>query len=282
MKRGSKGFTLIELLVVIAIIAILASILFPVFAKAREAARSTSCLSNLKQLALAVKMYVDENDGNYPYAHIEAANQAGDPDWRPWFCGAWTYDSGHEQYIKNETIRGLIDPYVKSAGMWKCPSDASCAPNFVNGKRYTSYKFRPWYIQGSMAGRTNVGPVSEGYLKDPSRTFILDELAPFHDFRTNPKHPMPNCGLAWLPDVKVNLAFADGHAKAHSVSQAFFVWHYYASGDVYDYDDNGQHQGGIVSGGNPDLSLCSGHHGPYHGPWYGCSAGSECCMDIAP
>ncbi|MHB1458468.1 MAG: type II secretion system protein, partial [Armatimonadota bacterium] len=62
MRKGTKGFTLIELLVVIAIIAILAAILFPVFAKAREAARQTSCLSNIKQIGLGLQMYMGENE----------------------------------------------------------------------------------------------------------------------------------------------------------------------------------------------------------------------------
>ncbi len=65
-KRQSKGFTLIELLVVISIIAILAAILFPVFARVRTAARRTTCLSNLKQLGLAVKMYLSDNDNKFP------------------------------------------------------------------------------------------------------------------------------------------------------------------------------------------------------------------------
>ena len=66
--KSNKAFTLIELLVVIAIIAILAAILFPVFAQAREKARQTSCMSNERQLGLAVVQYVQDNDEMMPLA----------------------------------------------------------------------------------------------------------------------------------------------------------------------------------------------------------------------
>jgi prepilin-type N-terminal cleavage/methylation domain-containing protein len=62
LKRGKTGFTLIELLVVIAIIAILAAILFPVFARAREKARTATCQSNLKQMGIAFAMYKQDYD----------------------------------------------------------------------------------------------------------------------------------------------------------------------------------------------------------------------------
>src|SRR5690242_21003145 len=73
---GKRGFTLIELLVVIAIIAILAAILFPVFAQAREKARATSCLSNLKQIGTGCMMYIQDYDETYPLGYTWDENDA--------------------------------------------------------------------------------------------------------------------------------------------------------------------------------------------------------------
>ncbi|MBQ0106006.1 MAG: prepilin-type N-terminal cleavage/methylation domain-containing protein, partial [Armatimonadetes bacterium] len=70
MFRIKKGFTLIELLVVIAIIAILAAILFPVFAQAREKARQTGCLSNMKNIGTAIMLYTDDNHETFPMAVV--------------------------------------------------------------------------------------------------------------------------------------------------------------------------------------------------------------------
>jgi prepilin-type N-terminal cleavage/methylation domain-containing protein/prepilin-type processing-associated H-X9-DG protein len=125
MKR--RGFTLIELLVVIAIIAILAAILFPVFARAREKARQTSCLSNLKQMGLGMLMYAQDydetlsRDGNgnqptevipgQPYfnAHIPGTNPPG------------TCDYYYRTWASN------IYPYVKNVQIFMCPSsDYNC------------------------------------------------------------------------------------------------------------------------------------------------------------
>ena len=101
-KTKALGFTLIELLVVIAIIAILAAILFPVFAQAREKARQTSCLSNLKQGATATMMYVQDYDETFPLSiYLSSVNNAP--------CSFTFYNA--------------INPYQKSADIMRCPSN---------------------------------------------------------------------------------------------------------------------------------------------------------------
>jgi prepilin-type N-terminal cleavage/methylation domain-containing protein len=110
--KNRRGFTLIELLVVIAIIAILAAILFPVFAQAREKARQTSCLSNLKQIGLAFKMYVQDFDERWPQCD-PLPNGTCCSDGQTLQTGR---DFGYPGWISN----GLI-PYTKNQALYICP-----------------------------------------------------------------------------------------------------------------------------------------------------------------
>jgi len=101
MASRRRGFTLIELLVVIAIIAILAAILFPVFAKAREKARQTSCLSNTRQLGTAILSYAQDNDEKLP--NWSTPCWAGVDNWNsPWWID--------------------VGPYIKNWQIFSCPS----------------------------------------------------------------------------------------------------------------------------------------------------------------
>lgn len=119
--RGNRnGFTLIELLVVIAIIAILIAILFPVFAQAREKARQTSCLSNMKQMGLAVVQYVQDYDETFP--------RGVNSNWQE----GWATQ---------------IQPYVKSYDVFRCPDDSETKidPPFDGvGISYASNGFSGW------------------------------------------------------------------------------------------------------------------------------------------
>jgi len=161
MKRA---FTLIELLVVIAIIAILAAILFPVFAQAREMARSASCLSNEKQLGLGVMMYVQDYDEIYP--RTSYLDGAGPNDY------TWTY---------------VIQPYVKNVQVFVCPSDPYPVPpmstkkaNYIQVPRFsyiTNYNVIPAH---------DWAPPSLATLDAPAATIMLSERRPLFDKNHNP------------------------------------------------------------------------------------------------
>jgi prepilin-type N-terminal cleavage/methylation domain-containing protein/prepilin-type processing-associated H-X9-DG protein len=105
--RG-RGFTLVELLVVISVIIIIAALLFPVFARAREQARKASCLSNLRQIGLAVMLYAQDSDETFPRDVTRCSGgSTADP------CSPWNPDRRLEAQLR---------PYVKSAELFGCPS----------------------------------------------------------------------------------------------------------------------------------------------------------------
>jgi prepilin-type N-terminal cleavage/methylation domain-containing protein len=132
-RRDNRGFTLIELLVVIAIIAILAAILFPVFAQAKEAAKKTQDLSNIKNILLAEQMYRSDNDGIFVMLRNGSAN---------WGCGGAAVDNCNQV----NSAHAALNPYVKNRDIWKAPNDTisrydcpSTGPNTPGGA--VSYTF---------------------------------------------------------------------------------------------------------------------------------------------
>ncbi|MFB3880787.1 MAG: prepilin-type N-terminal cleavage/methylation domain-containing protein [Armatimonadota bacterium] len=126
MLRRRRAFTLIELLVVIAIIGILAAMVFPVFARARESARKAVCLSNVKNIALALNMYIDDYNGFMPlgagvdqyaaaYFNAEPGGGTGGGEW-PDTCNR---ERQGNPYVREPAI---LDEYVKNRDVWRCPS----------------------------------------------------------------------------------------------------------------------------------------------------------------
>lgn len=164
-NRNKSGFTLIELLVVIAIIAILAAILFPVFAQAREKARSASCLSNTKQISLAYAMYNQDFDEGFPATVTEREAPAGTPD--------TLVDRAPFSY------RVLLQPYIKSQQVFKCPSAPAWAAPTVSAWYNTDY--------GCHLNEGNLVPSASNHAADYAGTGTID----LRDFGFNSGTPLP-------------------------------------------------------------------------------------------
>lgn len=234
----ARGFTLIELLVVIAIIAILAAILFPVFATAREKARQTSCLSNIKQILLGALQY--QQDYDEKFHRIKSGLAVKD-----------TNPGGTDQAFGAEDA---LNPYIKSTQLWKCPSDPfqrdDCATDrYGTGVGYPiSYGFThaaPTFPEfntatfGVCAYYNSQDSLSVAQIGKPAETIIMGEIwstinyGRLHaywrydnrNWRTFPAYPriltFTQCGTAGAGKMTIgghmersNFGYADGHAKS--------------------------------------------------------------------
>jgi prepilin-type N-terminal cleavage/methylation domain-containing protein/prepilin-type processing-associated H-X9-DG protein len=205
-RSRRHAFTLIELLVVIAIIAVLAAIIFPVFARARAKAQQTRCLSNLKQLGVALRMYMDDYDGLFPWG-LDAADRNlpqiwnDFPGWQAWI--PWM-----------PLLHDVVDPYVRNKEVWHCASDSgfdiledtglplpahpSCFAAFGSSYMYrTELTFR----QGSQES-----------LQDAVNTNVMmDGSGGWH-------------GGSHRGDGRWNVLYGDGHVKSANQAQYDEAW----------------------------------------------------------
>ena len=182
-----KGFTLIELLVVIAIIAILAAILFPVFAKAREKARQSSCTSNVKQIALAMLQYAQDYDETFIRR---------------------TYSDHATDHTIIGNPRTPLAPYIKSDQIWKCPSRTTT----------TAYWQPTWTENKSMA---QIDKVSEQILMSEG-TYWLDTFWKPNSYPTGTTADGRLQSMTPKHNEGVVFGFIDGHVKWQKLSQTMW------------------------------------------------------------
>lgn len=208
ISRRKSGFTLIELLVVIAIIAILAAILFPVFARAREAARKSSCQSNMKELGLAVQLYHGDYDAMLPSSALRTipASTAFNQTQFEEFASKRGEVPPQPNTTTAPTWPMLLYPQMKSKDIIWCPSD----PNKNETVGGTVSYFWKASVDYAWFGGPKANPVcrKEGDYDFPSDQIIFYEHNGWHWGDTSK-------GLA--NTVTINCTFMDGHVQAKRI-----------------------------------------------------------------
>jgi len=244
-RAQSGGFTLIELLVVIAILSILAAILLPVFAQARESARQTQCASNIRQLGLAMRMYITDHDEMwFPALSVAPIGPDFSP-LQPWL-GFDNLRNANEP-AANPPRPGAVDPYIKNEGIKRCPSmpghwQLAYALNFF----FASYPSAYYEVNPAAAGN-EYGPASrysqtdpttgltvylgttDAEVEEPAYTLALWEhnftlplcnfLQPQNWLTSPPDDPALRAHFHFLHREGTNSLWADGHTRRITYGQ---------------------------------------------------------------
>lgn len=276
---NKRGFTLIELLVVIAIIAILAAILFPVFAQARDKARSASCLSNQKQLGLGIIMYSQDYDECIPLTTANINNQ--------WLWNftmvvppGWSSQTTHPAVLGSPyTWCNSLQPYLKNYGIMKCPSGVDY--NLPQARfTYASPLMKPIVTSYTINGLLNSFPQA-GISTPADLPLLWEGQGNRSAIGGNINNPVLICsdgtqpcvyntscsgsvnggtgsafglpGAIWVHQKGQNFVFADGHAKFRNLGMQLSPANTNANVDPYT---------GYNADGKPGFLWTNGCH-----PW---------------
>jgi prepilin-type N-terminal cleavage/methylation domain-containing protein len=217
MKNKFQGFTLIEILVVIALISLLAAILFPVFSQVKEKGRQASCMSNLRQIGVAISLYASDYDGLYPF-------------------GVSAYDKYHispardPRFDTMSLLSEITFPYTKNKEIWRCSSDtgmlkdewvSATIPNTKGvspslfGVYGNSYEYNTnLALKHKLYGASLYAGKEE---KGSSEIVVAyDASWRWHSGFTSLKSAFDEYGYNLFDRVFVNALFEDGHVKRQS------------------------------------------------------------------
>jgi prepilin-type N-terminal cleavage/methylation domain-containing protein/prepilin-type processing-associated H-X9-DG protein len=216
-RRKKSGFTLIELLVVIAIIAILAAILFPVFARAREAARKSSCQNNMKELGLSLIMYHNDYDSTLPSSYLFNHSGGNTPAWSAGDFQAFAMYKGTLPPDPAQVIGFswpmLLYPFMKNKDIIWCPSDP--------GDRSQAISRVSYYYKAAMDLAWFGGPNANGTPARKEGDFDLpaDQVC----FWEHNSWHWGESQMGAQNGRKLNMTFVDGHVQAKNIAGSTYT-----------------------------------------------------------
>ncbi|HEY3780589.1 MAG TPA: prepilin-type N-terminal cleavage/methylation domain-containing protein [Fimbriimonadaceae bacterium] len=216
-----RGFTLIELLIVIAIIAIIAAILFPVFARAKAAAKSTTCISNLHQIGTSMLLYMDDYDDLFPNA-IDDSDRTHPEQWT-------VFPTFQALIPSMPLMQNVLQPYIKSKEIFHCPSDSGTLvlddhfPLAFVGSPSDFATFGSSYLYRTEITESHQTQTS---LQTPAYVNVyFDAAGHWHGNASEvTANDSVNEVIDKLNNFRYNNLFADMHAKSESDSQMNQLW----------------------------------------------------------
>jgi|SRR5687768_1376948 prepilin-type processing-associated H-X9-DG protein/prepilin-type N-terminal cleavage/methylation domain-containing protein len=199
----SRAFTLVELLVVIGVVALLVGILLPALSAARNSAKTASCLSNLRQLALAAQVYAQNHNGRFPVAR--------------WGADAWDFSIVNGRAVPGLLWRGQSDARVQQCPSFDGKSNAPLDP-------YSGYNYNTSYV-GHGQGETVEKPATMQQVRNPAQTALFGDGEYYNGANKFMRAPLPHPGDTTTTTraagtqgyrhrgTSTNVAFCDGHAE---------------------------------------------------------------------
>ena len=216
-----RGFTVIELLVVIAIIAVLAAILFPVFARAKAAAKKTACISGLKQIGAGTALYMSDSDGVFPSA-LDASDKYAPDIWN-------AFPDFRSRIPTMPMLHEVLQPYVKSKEVFKCAGDTGTVTldhNFPTVFRTAPSLYS--YYGSSYLFRTEIAfrQFTDSTFRLPAEVNVyFDGAGHWHgDGRALQPDDDGGTYFSLIRGYRYNTLFGDFHAKSLTRAQLDAAW----------------------------------------------------------